>query len=115
MRDYRLTALQEGPDLVLPACRQELLLPLPALRADPASGAAARAVAPVAAGARCSFVGICRTHRPASAAVSKFSLLESIRDYVGRVVQPMHLEVLKIGTLQKCRATTQKASALESF
>ena len=40
MRDYRLTALQEGPDLVLPACRQELLLPLPALRADPASGAA---------------------------------------------------------------------------
>ena len=37
MREYRLTALQEGPDLVLPGCRQEVLLPLPALRTDPAT------------------------------------------------------------------------------
>ena len=60
-------------------------------------------LAPVAAGARCSFVGICRTHRPASAAVSKFSLLESIGDYVGRVVEPMHLEVLKFSTQDRYR------------
>ena len=53
---------------------QKVLL-LPGLRADPAEGAdLAEDVV---------FVGICRTHRPASVAVCKFSLLESIGDYLG--------------------------------